>query len=425
MSENDLKSVERHQKEFDRLYSSLKEDGRSIGFPLREIEKFHWGRGPYGDPIYSYFYRRFTVFLLGLLRVEGSQRILNIGCGLGFDEKNLAHLHTNLEIWSIDISREMISKAIENQCPSRLCLSLAEALPFPNGSFDRILAREVIEHALSPKSMMSEIGRCLKPGGLAVLTTEFHSSLSPPHLYSKFFYQRWAVLLQQRLPKAPYQNKPPLLTEIKEWLKSSGLLLENAIWDGALYQLCTSLLFQKIFKSKAVAVARFFSHLENSGSMERFFCDQVKFVLRKPLSTKESMCDLTSIGYRCPVCHGTFEDFSHGKQCRSCGRIYPYTNEGIPNFIVFDLIFAEATDGYEGKVKEQRNSGKRPSEKVKRGIFESVHYLAYWTYLFLVLLVATVWVFWRVLFRKSELRAALNLDEKLSRYLQIGDKGFS
>jgi len=407
------------------LYSQLKRDDRSIDFPLGEIEKYHWDRGPYGDPIYSYFYRRFTVFLLGLLQVEGSQRILNIGCGLGFDEKNLAHLHPDLEIWSIDISQEMISKAIKHRCPSRLCLSLAEVLPFPDESFDRILAREVIEHVLSPKSMIKEIGRCLKPGGLAVITTEFASSLALNHLYSKLFYQRWATLLRQRLPRAPYQNKPPLLTEIKEWVRSSGLLLENAIWDGALYQFCTSLLFQKIFKSKTVAVARFFSHLENSGSIERFFCDQVKFALRKPLSGRGSMSKLNSIDYRCPVCHGTFEDLSHGKQCGSCKRIYLYTNEGIPNFIVFDLTFAKTTEGHEEKMEEQRNSGKRPSQRMKKGIFRCVHFLAYWTYLFLILFVAAVWVYSRFLSKKSKLGAALDLDEKLAGYLRIGGKGFS
>ncbi len=422
---NGLGKIQAHQKAFDLLYSKSPKETRFIGFPLEEIDKFHWDRGPFGDRIYSYFYRRFTVFLFGLLQVEDSQRILNIGCGFGFDEKNLAHLHPNLDIWSIDISSEMILKAMENQSPSKLCLSLTEALPFADGCFDRIIAREVIEHVHSPEAMLKEMARCLKPGGLAVVTTEFESSVALPHFYSKFFYQRWARLLGQRLPKAPYQNKPPLLTEMKEWAKSSDLLLENVIWDGALYQFCTSLLFQKIFKSKTVAVAHFFSHLENSGSIERFFCDQVKFALRKPLSRKGSMSNLNSMDYRCPICHGAFEDLPNGKRCPFCKKIYPYTNEGILNFIVYDFAFAEATDRHEEKIEEQGNSGKRLSQKMKKAIFRSVHLLTYWTYLFLIVFVATVWVFCRLLFKKSELGAALNLDEKLAGYLRIGDKGFS
>ena len=410
-----------HQKAFDLLYAQRQKESPPIRFPLEEIDRFSWDRGPHSNAIYSYFYRRFTVFLLGLLQVEGSQRILNIGCGAGFDEKNLVNLYSDLDLWSIDVSSEMILKAIKNQCPSKLSLSLAEALPFADGSFDRIIAREVIEHVHSPELMVKEIARCLKPGGLAVVTTEFESSAAFSHFYSKFFYQRWARLLGQRMPETPYRNRPPSLKEMREWAESSGLILEKAIWDGALYHFCTSLLFQKIFKAEAVALARFFSPLENSGSVEKFFCDQVKLALRKPFSDKEWVAHLNAMDYCCPKCHGKFEDAAEGRQCSLCRKIYPYTNAGVLNFVLYDLPSPQVA-GHGEKRGEWGASEEMIFEKIKKFIFRSCHFLAFWTYLCLVLFLATLSVFWRILFKKSELKNALNLDDKLAGYLKIGER---
>jgi 2-polyprenyl-3-methyl-5-hydroxy-6-metoxy-1,4-benzoquinol methylase len=43
--------------------------------------------------------------------------------------------------------------------------------PMPDSSFDLIVAAEVIEHLESPRHMMREIARLLRPGGVAVLST--------------------------------------------------------------------------------------------------------------------------------------------------------------------------------------------------------------------------------------------------------------
>lgn len=47
-----------------------------------------------------------------------------------------------------------------------------EALPFPDGSFDRVFVRQALHHAHDLPQMLSEIGRVLKPGGLALACRE-------------------------------------------------------------------------------------------------------------------------------------------------------------------------------------------------------------------------------------------------------------
>ena len=274
-------SVCSHQADFDRQYDKANLDTSHIKFPLEEIDKFEWERGPYGNEIYSYFYRRFTAHTIGLLQVEDGHRVLNVGCGAGSEEKNLINLYNKLGLVSTDISNHMIRTAIKNNSPSEFVISIGEQLPFHDETFDRVVAREVIEHVMSPAMMLKEIARCLKVGGVAVITTEFEGSLAPCHLYSKIQSKVLAPIFGVKLPCAPYKNEAPTVKTIKSLVASSGLVLERIVWDGAMYQISSSVLFQKVFKARIDSVARFFARLENEGSVDRFFCDQIKFVVRR------------------------------------------------------------------------------------------------------------------------------------------------
>jgi SAM-dependent methyltransferase len=46
----------------------------------------------------------------------------------------------------------------------------ATAMPFPDASFDKVIAAEILEHVPRDQQAMAEITRVLKPGGLAAVT---------------------------------------------------------------------------------------------------------------------------------------------------------------------------------------------------------------------------------------------------------------
>jgi ubiquinone/menaquinone biosynthesis C-methylase UbiE len=59
-------------------------------------------------------------------------------------------------------------------------------VPLPDKIFDRILCTEVIEHVPDPQALISEIGRLLKPGARAVITTPSAETLRG----FRFFFSR-------------------------------------------------------------------------------------------------------------------------------------------------------------------------------------------------------------------------------------------
>jgi len=52
--------------------------------------------------------------------------------------------------------------------------AVGESLPFADGSFDVVLCDNVVDHAESPKRIVSELARILVPGGLLYFTVNVH-----------------------------------------------------------------------------------------------------------------------------------------------------------------------------------------------------------------------------------------------------------
>jgi 2-polyprenyl-3-methyl-5-hydroxy-6-metoxy-1,4-benzoquinol methylase len=61
-----------------------------------------------------------------------------------------------------------------------------EHLPFRDGQFDLIVCMDVLEHVEDPEKLLSEISRCLKPGGLCQLTAINRFAFRDPHYHVRF-----------------------------------------------------------------------------------------------------------------------------------------------------------------------------------------------------------------------------------------------
>lgn len=59
---------------------------------------------------------------------------------------------------------------------STIAATLADALPFPDRTFDVVTMLAVLEHLAQPRAIVGEIHRVLKPGGQVVLTVPSHAA---------------------------------------------------------------------------------------------------------------------------------------------------------------------------------------------------------------------------------------------------------
>ena len=99
------------------------------------------------------------------------EAVLDVGCGAGFDAFIAAALVGAAgRVAGIDLSPEMIAVAEVGQVESgvghlEFCEAAAEALPYPDGSFDVALVNGVISLVPDKPVVLREVRRVLRPGG--------------------------------------------------------------------------------------------------------------------------------------------------------------------------------------------------------------------------------------------------------------------
>lgn len=109
---------------------------------------------------------------------ERFTRVLELGAGTGFLSINLALAGCldGAELTVTDISTGMLDVCVENGRRHGVTLHPqpgdAEALPFPDGSFDLVLGHAFLHHLPDPAAALAEAHRVLVPGGTLVIAGE-------------------------------------------------------------------------------------------------------------------------------------------------------------------------------------------------------------------------------------------------------------
>ncbi len=121
----------------------------------RGVPSLAWGPGQA---------RRLTL-MRQFARLEDA-RVLVDGCGVGMYVEALRAFTP--EVYGLDIEEAYLREA-QARGLRLLVVAAAEALPYPDNTFDVVLSHEVIEHVADDRRAVAEMVRVLRPGGRILL----------------------------------------------------------------------------------------------------------------------------------------------------------------------------------------------------------------------------------------------------------------
>jgi SAM-dependent methyltransferase len=116
----------------------------------------------------------------GRLPISPGDRLLDLGCGGGRHAFEAAR--RGARVVAVDTDRAELDRVAAvaagmdeaGELPPgaslRTAAGDATCLPFSDGSFDKVIAAEVLEHLPADQAAMNEIFRVLRPGGIAAVT---------------------------------------------------------------------------------------------------------------------------------------------------------------------------------------------------------------------------------------------------------------
>jgi 2-polyprenyl-3-methyl-5-hydroxy-6-metoxy-1,4-benzoquinol methylase len=115
-------------------------------------------------------------------------KILDLGCGMGGFSTALALAGAQVQPYDYNLAYCQITRLRGERYSLNFnpVNGAGENLPFPATHFDHIICLDVLEHVQNPDKLLSEIARCLKPGGLCFITAINRFAFNDPHYHVKF-----------------------------------------------------------------------------------------------------------------------------------------------------------------------------------------------------------------------------------------------
>jgi SAM-dependent methyltransferase len=89
------------------------------------------------------------------------RRVLDLGCRSGAVTQ---HFLAGNEVVGVDVDAAALRRAAERGIET-VHGNVEDTLPFETGSFDVVVAGEMLEHVRSPEEVVTEVRRVLRPGG--------------------------------------------------------------------------------------------------------------------------------------------------------------------------------------------------------------------------------------------------------------------
>jgi SAM-dependent methyltransferase len=137
---------------------------------------------------YLRFMGRFSeplaVSFAGLAGLSRGQRVLDVGCGPGALTAELVRRQGAARVSAVDPSESFVA-AVRQRLPGvDARTAAAEQLPFPDGSFDVVLAQLVVHFMADPAAGLREMGRVASRGGtVAACVWDYAGGRGPLSLF--------------------------------------------------------------------------------------------------------------------------------------------------------------------------------------------------------------------------------------------------
>jgi len=141
----------------------------AVEHPYRAFERAGWGRA--AAAYAGSFEHATSLFGSALLRAGGTGpyvRLLDVACGTGALSALAAS--QGAETTGVDFSPQMIAQARHRHPALRFSEADAEALPFPDRSFDAVVVKFGVHHFPFPVQALREARRVLRLGGRLAFT---------------------------------------------------------------------------------------------------------------------------------------------------------------------------------------------------------------------------------------------------------------
>ncbi len=124
------------------------------------------------DRLWAGYVRETGDLLESVARIRPEERVLDVGCGTGTFAERLVHTNPHIAITGVDVSIGMLAEARRKtaRAPNaRFVQASAEALPFPDASFDVVVSASALHYVPDPAQGVREMARVLRPGGRLAL----------------------------------------------------------------------------------------------------------------------------------------------------------------------------------------------------------------------------------------------------------------
>lgn len=209
--------------------------------PIAEIDavsQYDKGAKCYMMPEYKYF-----VWKILHKGIKGGT-VLDIGTGSGLLAIELSKVKGgHFDIIAIDISENMIRKAIENAKRAGVrdritfLVSTAAALPFPDDSFNLVISYASLHHWLEPVAVFNEVERVVKETGSVIIRDN-------KRIYQNPFWKSIIWFISRFMNKRHRENWPKAILasytipEVNEILSRSRLRDYRVSSDFVFIDLC-------------------------------------------------------------------------------------------------------------------------------------------------------------------------------------------